>query len=204
MLNIEEVVRRAISATGCAEPILAASFDLPTRLCRELANRRVIGGYVAEFAIEEGRNDPRVAGWWLDRQAGSWHLIRRGHKSLLFLGPEVDVGGRMLVAARRAGVTSICVLEGGNDCFRRIAVGASLVQRAKTLVVKKAFGSRLLGRGLAAGFEYSGGICYEHAFRDLYEAIGDGLRLQPSEFQEDRALLIVGSLGPGGAERQLR
>ena len=60
-------------------------------------------------------------------------------------------------------------------------------KRAKLALILKACGSR---------------ISYERAFEELYCDIGNRFRLKSSELDQNRALLIVPNLSPGGAERQ--
>src|SRR5262249_27251561 len=44
--------------------------------------------------------------------------------------------------------------------------------------------------------------CFERAFERMYAMVGDRLQLRRGDFRANRLALALGSLGPGGAERQ--
>ncbi len=192
MINIEQRVHRAIESSGCSRPILAAPFDLPAELCRDLVARRVIGGYVADRKNASDKKDRGVAGWWVDRGSGTWNIRRSGIRELLYLGVEAEVGGRMLFAASRAGVRSFVFCDAAQDERRRAAVGEMLRARARTVLKGRTL-------GIATGRARQS---YEQAFRDFYDDVGEHFRCPREQIEPGRALLVLGSLGPGGAERQ--
>ena len=46
------------------------------------------------------------------------------------------------------------------------------------------------------------GPTFEDAFEELYRLVGDQLRMRPGSFAPNKVAMYLGSLGPGGAERQ--
>src|SRR5262249_57079275 len=76
------------------------------------------------------------------------------------------------------------------------------IDRFKAAVVRKVLTSPLFRRGPKT-LRNIGALSYEEAFDELFALMGDRLRLPASDFIADRVLLVAGSLGPGGAERQI-
>jgi glycosyltransferase involved in cell wall biosynthesis len=142
----------------------------------------VIGGYVAEVAPE--RQDPLVAGWWVDRAASLWFLRRGPSRTILLLSVESDtaLGGRMLLEARLKGFERILLVAPDGSISREIGVSSAL--------------SSQLGSATNVP-------SYEDAFEEMYTLVGDRLRLADRAFDQERVLIYVGSLSAGGAERQV-
>ena len=189
MLDLEAMIHCAACEPGAAPIAVAAPFDVPERLLRDLAQKGVVRGYVADTAPDPSSRDPLVVGWWVDRRAGTWTLKSRGLRMLVLLGAtsEHGVSGRMLLEARLKGVERLLLVGPAGDLVRDINTEGGLLEALDRSDRGPRFGE----------------TGYEELFEDIYSLVGDRLRLPPSSFVPDRALLIVGSLGPGGAERQV-
>jgi len=186
-IDVEDKVARAIQEIGSNTFILAAPFAIEPSLAERLAKEGRIGGYVAD----EPSDGLAVAGNWLDATRSCWRLKPGGSATVLFLGAETSVGGRMLLEAFRAGVREIVLVSASNAAIR-IPVIASLARRAAVMLMARVRKRVMPGWG-----------SYENAFAELYSQVGTAFRIPPGQVVADRALLVIGSLGPGGAERQV-
>lgn len=200
MINIEQLVRRASEETGCCRPILSAPFDLTKGTCEDLMAKERIAGFVADSRASPGAASAAALGWWTDRPLGQWRLRRDAGPVILFLGSETQVGGRMLLEAARAGVRQIVAMGANEQQFLKVSVISALATRVSSALIRKVAGNRIIGKVLSdLGTTH---LSYEKAFDDLFDAVGDVFSTPRDDFVPDRALLILGSLGPGGAERQ--
>ncbi|MGI3904001.1 MAG: glycosyltransferase [Janthinobacterium lividum] len=190
MLDIESLVRRAVREASAGRSVtIALPFDAPEQVLRDMVARGLIGAYVADGGGDQAVRDPVVAGWWTDRRNGSWCLKRSGPSTLILLGADAhhSVSGRMLLEARLAGV-------------RRIVLAGSL---GNVLQVVDAEAELLKALDRARVGPQIGASDFEDLFHDMRSWLGDWLRLPGEAFVRNRALMMVGSLGPGGAERQV-
>ncbi len=189
MLDLEGIIRRAVRETAAGAVAVAAPFDVPEQILRDLVSRGVIQGYVADRGSEGAPLDPQIAGWWLDRRQAIWCLKRRGPPTIIVLAADANhsVSGRMLLEARLNGVRRIVLAGYFGNVLRVLDTEAELL---------KALDRSRSGPQL-------GETDYEDMFHDIQALVGDWLRLPRESFVQDRALLVVGSLGPGGAERQV-
>ncbi len=190
MLDIESLVRRAVREAAAAHSVtIAAPFDAPEQLLRDMVARGLIGAYLADGGGDMAVRDSAVAGWWTDRRGGSWCLKRSGPPTVILLGADAQhsVSGRMLLEARLAGVRRIVLAGSLGNVLQVIDAEAELL---------KALDRARVGPQIGASD-------FEDLFHDLRSLVGDWLRLPAEAFVRDRALMVVGSLGPGGAERQV-
>ncbi len=189
MLDLEATIRRAVREAATTPVTVAAPFDAPEQVLRDLASRGIIQGYVADGGTERGPQDPLVAGWWVDRREGVWCLKRLGPSTVILLGADAShsVSGRMLLEARLKGVRRIVLVGLFGNVIRALDTEAELL---------KALDRSRIGPQL-------GETGYEDMFHDIQAFVGDWLRLPAESFVQNRALLVVGGLGPGGAERQV-
>ena len=190
MLDIESIVRRAVREVAVAHPVtIAAPFDASEQVLRDMVARGVIGAYLADGGDDLAVRDSAVAGWWTDRRGGSWCLKRSGPPTVILLGADLQhsVSGRMLLEARLAGMRRIVLAGSLGNVLQVVDVGAELL---------KALDRAQVGPQIGASD-------FEDLFHDMRSWVGDWLRLPGEAFVRDRALMMVGSLGPGGAERQV-
>jgi glycosyltransferase involved in cell wall biosynthesis len=165
--------------------IVAAPYAIPERLWHQLAAQGLLAGYLAEAVPSLEHCDPLVAGWWINRAEGQWFL-RTPRCNVLILLSAVDetaLGGAMLLEARLKDIRRIICVNGAGIVTADVDVTSRLM--------------RLLN-ATRAKLE-----TFECAFEEMGALLGDRLRLPPSDFNEKRVLLISGSLGTGGSERQV-
>ena len=190
MLDIESLVRRAVREVAAGHAVtIAAPFDASEQVLRDMAARGLIGAYLADGGGDAAVGDPVVAGWWTDRRGGSWCLKRSGPPTVILLGADAQhsVSGRMLLEARLAGVRRIVLAGSLGNILQSVEVEVELL---------KALDRARVGPQI-------GESDFEDLFHDMQDWLGDWLRLPGEAFVRDRAMMVVGSLGPGGAERQV-
>lgn len=190
MLDFEQILRRGVSDAGGRRVAVAVPFDAPKQVLRDLVAEGIIEGYVANSAPDPARGqvDPFVVGWWIDRAAGSWFLRASGIDTLIVPGANAphQVGGRMLLEARLKGIKRLVFVDYRGEILRDVDTEGAVLDALDRAVEGECLGQAAL----------------EDAFEELYSALGDRLRLSPESFVDDKALLLPGNLGPGGAERQ--
>jgi glycosyltransferase involved in cell wall biosynthesis len=189
LLNFDHIIRSIAKTTG-EGAIVAAPYPLPDVTCRQLVSEGLIAGYVLVGRPAQDIYDPAIAGWWVDRAAGIWFIRRLPGRSVLILlsaGPGIPIGGALLLEARLKGIRRIICAGGDGSIVSDVDVEATL-------------GARLNEEHLARPFHTLG---YDDFFRDLYDLVGDRLRLPYHAHVSDRMLIVTGNLQAGGAERQV-
>lgn len=189
MFDLHHMARTALSAVNDRSVILGASFDLSDLFCRELAAEGLISGYIRASAPEPGNRDPLHAGWWVDRRSGAWYPRPGGPATVVLLGyPSNHVlPGQMLLQARMNGIRRVVLAGVDGSILQDVEVGQTLLDRLATT-------DRNGANGLPD---------YDSVFDLLFRLFGDRLRLPAQDFAHNRVVLLAGSLGPGGAERQV-
>lgn len=183
-----EAIATSLQGLGDGGPLgLASSYELSERWLASLVERGIIAGcVVGDPSALPGV--PRI-GWWADRGAGNWVLDDGCPKAIALMGArELDrLSGPMLVEAACKGVHTLYLLGLGGETLRRVDVKGELTARLAP----------------PEGMRY-GEHGFEQALDLLLAAVGDRLRIPETEpFHPNRVLLVIGSLQPGGAERQL-
>jgi glycosyltransferase involved in cell wall biosynthesis len=188
VLDLENIICRAAECAAGEHFAIAAPYDLADLTCHALAAAGVFAGYIANSAPNPGNHDPFIAGWWIDRPAGLWHIRHEIASTVLLLGAATHqtVGRDLVLEARRKGVRRLLVVAGNGSLLREIDVRDASVRRNRSAPKSGHFQD----------------LCYEAVFDKIFASIGKRLRLPADGFERNRILLIVGSLGPGGAERQ--
>ena len=184
MFDYELTLMRALSSVRDEQVALAMAQDLPMRVCLDLAKQRRLAMIVD--AIEQARPEPWCAGWWIDREREQLYLRQGVAPTLLIAGIDRArrVSARLLLEARLKGTKRLVTSDQDGNLVEDLEVESALLARLNNVTAQ----SRLTGP------------TYEEAFADLYELIGDRLRLET--FDANSLAMFVGSLGPGGAERQ--
>lgn len=185
MLDFETMLRRALTAARATPVTLAMPFDLPQQVCGDFRQDGGVRALVAD-SVEQASLDAHCAGWWVDRERGQLNLRNRMTDTLLVVGvdPQRRIGARLLLEARLKGVSRVIAADRSGEIIEDLAVEQALLDRidgGETRVWMPGF---------------------DQAFARMYELVGDRLRLGPDSFARDRLVLALGSLGPGGAERQ--
>ena len=188
MLEFEQIVRNAALAAGGERAAIAAPYDLPDPICRELVSQGVFAGYVANSAPKPADRDPRIAGWWIDRSQGRWFLRDSIASTLVVLGDAAhqEIAPDLLAEAHRKRIARLLVADAAGSILREIGL-SGIASRRSTI---------------AESARPVGALCYERVFDEIFGRVGNRLRLPLESFDPARVLLIIGHLGPGGAERQ--
>jgi glycosyltransferase involved in cell wall biosynthesis len=190
MIDVEQLLLRYNGSDDKRPPLLAAPYELSKELCQKLIAKGLISGYISDQ--KPAASNPHVRGWWEDRTRHTWTIRRGQYDSLVFLGAESQVGGRMLVEALSSGIRRLWVTDADSAGFHAMPLHRSVLRRLLDALASGSLRHRITNHGKS----------YEDAFQELFSQIGDSLRLPREVFVPRRAALILGSLGPGGAERQ--
>src|SRR5947209_18419232 len=120
MLQLERALRRASQAAGDEHVIVAAPYDLSDQVCRELCAERVFSGYVANSAPSPSDRDQSIAGWWIHRRAGLWHLRHSIASTVVLLGASThqEIESPTLHEARRKNIQRLLVTDTGGSGLR--------------------------------------------------------------------------------------
>ncbi len=187
MLNFNSMIRLAAQAAG-DQPIVAAPYALPERLCRDLVGLGIISAYIANGPPDQDFRNSCIAGWWIDRASGAWFIRGAFHQTVIFLSaaPENEVGEAMLLEARLKGIRRLLFVGEDGSLAREIDVAAAPAGLLQSVAIAN----------------HVHKINYDDVFREIYTLVGERLRLPAADFVPDRMLIITGSLDVGGAERQ--
>jgi glycosyltransferase involved in cell wall biosynthesis len=187
MFNFEVMLRQALRAVDQRDVTLATPYELPDRVCRDLIEEGAARSIVADHS-DVATMDDTCAGWWIDRSAGLLHLRLGKAKNLLIAG--VPQGRRLhpalLLEARLKGVARVATADSAGRLIEDVLVASALHEQLEHLDT----GPRISD------------VSYEQAFEAIYSLVGNRLCLPSGAFASERVALCLGSLGPGGAERQ--
>lgn len=187
MLDFDTMLRRTLQNANVDSVAIAMRYDLPDRVCRDLIAQGLAQAYVAD-SIQPSQPDPLCAGWWVDRDQGSVHLRQGVASTLLIAG--VDRTWRVGAATR-----SEAIVKG----VRRIVTGDRMGEILEDLQIDAERAAHLPAHDATPSVTDPR---YEDAFEEMYDLVGGKLRVRDRCFASDRLILCLGSLGPGGAERQ--
>ena len=168
---------------------MAAPYDLGDFMCREIAASSGLSGYIANSAPDPKDRNPLVAGWWVDRSEGLWFIRPSAASStVVLLGARTHQGisADLLLEARRKSVRRLLLVDVDGLILREIDLSGSYANPILLDQTSRRFGD----------------LCYENVFDEIFGRIGDKLKLPVESFESNRVLLLIGSLGPGGSERQ--
>jgi glycosyltransferase involved in cell wall biosynthesis len=200
MLNVRELIDKGLNKAGAQAVVLAAPFDVPEALAAEFFRAGRVRGLVVGPQAS-GHRDVPVLGRWIGNDHSRLKLERHQPKTLLFLGSPAQIGGRILLEAIRHGVRRIVYLDPRNNDFAESSALKWLRSKCAAFSIGAVSRYRAVAP-LAAPALSLGKASFIDGYRELYERAAS-LRLPANAFQERYALMAVGTLGPGGAERQL-
>jgi glycosyltransferase involved in cell wall biosynthesis len=186
MPGFQQAISSAARASG-DKPILAAPYPLSDVFCRNLIADGIIAGYIAERAPEYV--DPAISGWWTNRAKGVWFIRSSVSQSILMLNTPIESGpnGYALLEARIKGIKRILLVEPDGSIVKEVDVATALLALLRSASVN----------------ELALQPSYRQLFDDIYSLVGDRLRLPLATLVPGRKLMLIGSLQPGGSERQL-
>jgi glycosyltransferase involved in cell wall biosynthesis len=187
VFDFEVMLRRSLQVVGQNDVAVAMPYDLPDRVCRDLIAEGLARSIVADHAAAATLDDT-CAGWWVDRPSGRLHLRLRRAKNLLIAGVHGDrrLHPGLLLEARLKGVQRIVSTDAAGNLIEDMDPASALHDCLDAMYTAPRVSD----------------VSYEAAFDALYRLIGDRLRLPRRAFSPVRVALCLGSLGPGGAERQ--
>ena len=185
-MDYETTLRRALQHVNGDRVALAMPYDLPQRVCHDLITHELVQALVAD-SVDTARLDSSCAGWWIDRERDQIHLRQGVGCTVLIAGVDHSrrVGPRLLLEARLKGVRRVVTTNRDGDLLEDLQVDSALIERLD----------------IAAASQLTGPT-FEQALEEMYQLVGDQVRLAPADFTTNRVAMFVGSLGPGGAERQ--
>jgi glycosyltransferase involved in cell wall biosynthesis/MoaA/NifB/PqqE/SkfB family radical SAM enzyme len=188
VFDLVGMIERATNAIGNGAIALAAPYEFSEHHCRTLAEAGLVVGYIQPHAPPKGCFDPTICGWWVDRTAGQWFLRDTVPDTVLLVNarPGEQLSGQMLLEARLKGVRRVCLADITGVIIGEIDTAAELIQRLAAAPAAPKYGA----------------VEYKALFDLIYTQLGERFRLPSDSFVQDRVMLLVGSLGPGGAERQ--
>jgi len=187
MFDFEGMLRPALSYFRDTSVALATPFELPDRIARNLMAEGLLNSLIVDSS-EVACIEPTCAGWWVDRPRGRIFLRRGNTPNLLIAGvdPLHRVGAALLLEARLKGFERIVTTDLYGKIVEDLEVTVSLDERMDLPLAAPRVGSE----------------SFEEAYNLVYQMTGDALRLNSWDFKDNRAMLALGGLGPGGAERQ--
>jgi len=200
--EIVEVIRRVRDETGAAELslVLAERVGAET-LAALLALRGVRSLVLAEpDAGLEAAGGERVG--CVTGERFEWRAPARGvARELLFVGAPGRAGVQFLRSAYARGARGVTFLIPGAR-FERLPVSGLLARRGLQGLANRFFAGLRPSHGAGARLYRLFERPYRVAFRRLRPFLDSPL-LPPEAFVRERVVLVVGTLGPGGAERQV-
>lgn len=207
--QVLEALRLSLQEFAQNAPVLAIANDFPLDVCEELFQEKLIAGYVLPVQPAAENKNSLAVGWWINRVEGVWQLNKTNTRDLLLVGAQSQVGGRMLMEARRAGFRTLHLVLPGSKQIKRLNVTASIAKIFSTRAIEKLARNPLIHKTVSVAMSSVSNVVaiktptFEKAFEQFIADIGDSLRLDPSQFVDEAVMMVIGSLGPGGAERQL-
>ncbi len=199
MLDLKSLIEKGLASTKSTRVVLAAPFEIPELLASEYVRSGRIIGIINEPGNPEEAAEIPVFGQWTSTDHSCLTLKACSRATILFIGAEDQIGGRILYEAVRQRVRQIIFLRRDScfECRNPLLWLRSLAIPMLLRRVRSRFLTRLNEQALKRV-----GISFEDGYRDLLERAAF-LRLPANTFDPRYAMLIAGSLGPGGAERQL-
>ena len=202
MLDVSRLIEKGLGRAGDRPVLLAAPFEIPNTIARDLFRQGRIAGIVVNHPERpSSQGDVPVLGQWLGPHLNRLRLQSGLPDTLLFLGTSGQIGGRTLLEAARRGIRRIIYVAYVGRDFEERSLVEWLMREAWRAVLAKVSRNRRLVR-LARPALALGSLSFARGYRDLVERAAF-LRLPAEAFETRHALLTIGTLGPGGAERQL-
>jgi glycosyltransferase involved in cell wall biosynthesis len=202
MLDLRGLIDKGLGRAGERPVLLAAPFDVPNLIAADFFRQgRVAGVVVNDPTRHCSLSDVPVLGRWVGSHYSRLRLNSDLPNTLLFLGTSRQLGGNILLESARRGIRRIIYLHPlGNDFEERSPAGW-LLSKVSEFLLSKLSRNRSLAR-LTRPALALGKLSFDRGYQEVLER-ASFLRLPPDAFDSRYALLAIGTLGPGGAERQL-
>lgn len=201
MQDVRNLISRGLEGINDEQVLLAAPFHIPTVTLIEFLQRGRIAGVVIEPRDSRPITGLPVLGRWIGVDHSQFRLEKHVPRTMLFLGTRTDIGGRILVECARRGIRHIRYLDAAGGGFASLTPWRELKARSVPLLLGRLGRVRGLS-GITRRALSIANVSFENGYRELVER-SEFLRLPRSAFHERRVMIYTGSLGPGGAERQI-
>jgi len=184
-------------------PIVASMEEIPLPQLEDLYQSKSIVGAILN--PDNQLKTPAIKiGTWVDQAGGRWQVNRTTAKTILFFGYRWNIGLHMLLQAFKAGYSKIVYLRDDGVSFEDLSVSKTLASNGLGRSVNRILGSfKKLGFLQPVG-DYLGQGGFDKAYDDMIARLDNlDLNVTPDEIIKGKVLMHIGTLGPGGAERQL-
>ena len=209
MTTDHNLIEAALDAVGRGPVILALRQSLPPEQSRALlADGRVAGlilpGLSAhgdgEHATHENGSLPIGTS-----EVASWTIPSVGARTLVYMGALDAVGGRMMLQARRAGIRSLLTLAPSGRTFHRYRLSLLLARQVAGSMSNRAcqIASNSIPKFATPAFLRGRRRDFRESFRAFVAEAAPLLLLPSTAFDSRKVIITSGTLGPGGAERQI-
>lgn len=184
-------------------PIIASMEEIPLPQLESLFESKEIIGAILK-PENETRTPSIKIGTWVDQKGGRWKVNSSNAKTILFFGYRWNIGLHMLLQAFKSGYHSIVHLQDDGVSFEKLSVSKALASNGLGKSANRVLGSfRKLGFLQPIG-EYLGKGGFDKAYDEMITRLENRkLYIPPSDIIKGKVLMHIGTLGPGGAERQL-
>lgn len=200
--DIEALFNKFITSGRVGRPIFAAPFDMSAKMVNELYAAEKISGFVAnEGSCSTELPKEAIVGRWIDRSTSRLSLFSRPSRTFLFMGVREEIGVYLLLELERAGIRKIVHVADDQTSMATMSVRFALVTRLPSALTRKLLSVNAVNNLLISALK-AGNLRFDRAFAELREQTSF-MRLQADDFVRNRIVLTCGSLGPGGAERQI-
>jgi hypothetical protein len=200
MQDIRYLISRGLEAVGARPILLAAPFHIPDAMLEEFADDERVRGVVG--APREGHQTRiPVLGHWTSPEHRDLRLVEKIPETMLFLGTRGEIGGRILWECARKGIRQLYYLVDAMGIYTPMEPTRELKARVAPMILARLANVPLF-RKIGDRILATSGISFERAYRELFER-AKFLRLSKETFERGRVMIHVGTLGPGGAERQI-
>jgi glycosyltransferase involved in cell wall biosynthesis len=206
-----QLARRQLGGQPCH---LALPFPVPERIARRLLGLPGVAGLILRAPSDALlRDHAATTGGWAGGRGTEWRLPAELAPHIVFFGRRAEIGPRILRACLQRRVRTLTFVEPWSGlCEHRSTLAllppvlADKLRDRLTAQLRVQAARRLFAPG--SRLRRSSERLHRAAFplgrrlRRMLEA-GRELRLPPEAFDRRRVLYAIGTLGPGGAERQL-
>lgn len=204
MQAVNDLILRGLTCANGNAPILAAPFDLKDEDYQALFSEGKIVGVI----MDGSKHGVAYIGRWTDQQTCRLKIDKSHNGYFLYLGVRQQIGSNMLWELRRNNIQKLICLADNGEEFKVFSVQRELVNsvyaRLKHQIIPHL--SRIyylpLFVSLRVKFWQLIGLNLTNAYDEL-RVNSQFFSLPTESFNNNKVILLCGSLGPGGAERQI-
>lgn len=184
-------------------PVIASMEEIPLPQLKDLFEAKSVVGAILKPDHPDDVSEMK-SGEWVDQKGGRWQLNRSEAKTILFFGYRWNIGLHMLLQAFKNGYNKIIYLKDDGVSFEELLVYKTLAANGMGRSANRLLGSfRKLGFLKPIG-DYLGQGGFDKAYDEMITGLEKlNLKIEPNDISKGKVLMHIGTLGPGGAERQL-